>query len=103
MTFEEREEFTNEFLDKCKEVLSCKGKDYTVNGEAFGDLCETAREIGVTPEQALWVYAKKHLSAIKNYIHKGKVESEPIEMRLVDFANYMALMFALIKEKENAK
>lgn len=100
MTFEEREIATNNFFDKCKHVLNSKGKDYTFNNEAFGELKDTAKDLGISPEKVLWVYAKKHYSAIKNYVHSGKLESEPIEMRIVDFANYMALLFALIQEKE---
>lgn len=100
MTFEERERITDEFFEKCRDLLNSKGQDYTTNNEAFGELKDTAKELGIPPEKVLWVYAKKHYSAIKNYIHKGKLESEPIEMRLVDFSNYMALLYALIQEKE---
>lgn len=99
MTLEERQKLTDEFFDTCKETLSCKGKDYNPD-EAFKELKETAEDMGVEPVKVLWILVRKHLSAVKAFVQNGKVESEPIKMRLVDVANYMALIYALTKEKE---
>lgn len=103
MDFKTRQEKTDKFFKLCESVLNNKGQDYTIDGEAFREVKEIALEVGISPEKVLWIYARKHYTAIKNYIHKGKLESEPIAMRLVDLANYLALLSALIEEKNESQ
>lgn len=100
MNMEQRKIVTDSFFKKCQEVLDNKGKDYQREGEAFGDMKEISNEIGVEVEKVLWVFLRKHYTAIKNYVRTGQLESEPIELRLVDLVNYCALMHCLLIEKE---
>ena len=95
MKLSERQNFTEKFFKECSELLSKKGKDYNPDGKAFKDVYETAQEIGMSPEKVLWIHFKKHYTAIKAYIKKGKTESEPIDERLKDLANYCNLMYVL--------
>ena len=101
MTFEERQAKTDKFFEDCKQILLKKGADYTVDNDAFKDLRAVAEEVEVPPLKLLWIFMRKHLSSVKNYIKKGKVESEPIEERLKDIANYCSLINALIEEEKS--
>lgn len=98
MTFEERSRITDRFFEDCKTILNKKGADYTIDNDAFKDLKAIAEEIDTAPIKVMWIFFRKHLSAVKNFIKRGKVESEPIEERLKDLANYCALIHALIQE-----
>lgn len=97
MTYEERQALTDKFFEECKKIMLKKGPDYTVNGQAFKDCDETADDIGCSPLAVLWIGFRKHLAAVKNFIKYGKVESEPIDGRLMDAANYLSLMYAKIE------
>lgn len=97
MNLKERQEATDEFFAGCKKIMVGKSKDYNPDGTAFQETETEAKEIQVTPLKVLWILMRKHLSAIISYIQKDGLASEPIESRLMDVANYMALMYAWIK------
>lgn len=99
MNLEQREILTDKFIEKMQKILKTKGRDYTIDDDPFKDLREIAQDLDISPMKVMWVFARKHLSAIKNYIKTGRVESEPIEERLIDLANYCALLYALINEE----
>ena len=100
MTIEERNKFLKVFFKSCEEVLETKGRDYTPDGIAFSDVIDTANDIGITPEKVLWIAMKKHISAVKSYVKYGRLESEPIKNRLIDIANYAALIAVLLETKK---
>jgi len=83
----------------CNSLLGSKGKDYTLNSEDRLRNFKSFKEFGITEKKAWLVYAKKHFDAICSYI-AGNTESEPIEQRLFDLANYVKLLYCLIKEEE---
>lgn len=97
----------NRIITRCLEVLKAKGADYTIgnlNGDRLHNFRAAANFCHMTPTQALGVYLYKHMAAIFAYIHQGKVESEPIEERIVDAINYLLLLGKLVAEpkKEQA-
>ncbi len=102
MNIEERNAKLNEFFDECKAILISKGKDYNPTNIAFDDLNEAAKDIDRGPIQVLWVYMSKHISAIRSFVRKGNVASEPIRSRLMDAANYCAMM-AVLQDSEKRK
>lgn len=102
MNIEERNAKLNEFFDECKTILISKGKDYNPTGIAFDDLNEVAKDIGRGPIQVLWVYISKHISAVRTFVRKGDVASEPIRSRLIDIANYCS-MLAVLQDSEKRK
>ncbi len=100
MDLKQQEKAFKDFRELCASITSTKNKDYCPDGIAFEEIKETAEEVGIKPSQALWVHFKKHFSAVKSYMQRGHVESEPIQGRLVDMANYCALLHMLIIEEE---
>jgi len=92
-----RERLTDEFFVECRSILEKKGKDYSPDDEAFGEIIKMARATNTSPEQVMFIYMFKHWSAIQSYVKRGRVESEEIHGRLSDLANYAALMSAFIK------
>ena len=88
-------------LRTCDNVLLHKGNDYTQGKEGeFGTLksfYDSAEDVGIEPFQVLYVLLNKHLSAIRSFLKRGQVESEPIESRIVDAINYLFLLYKMIQ------
>ena len=49
----------------------------------------------------MWVLIRKHMTAIREFINSQKVESEPINARLIDVANQMALLDIIINREKD--
>lgn len=80
------------------EINRTKGNDYAGEEDALLNFKESARRLGLTPEQVWAVYADKHWSAVMTYCRNGRVESEGIEGRLHDAILYCFLLLGLIRE-----
>lgn len=83
------------------ELIIRKGNDYTVRNAQEDRLWNfkfVAGLVGITPMQALGVYWLKHVLAICTFIKYGKVDSEGVEGRFLDEANYNLLGKALADE-----
>jgi hypothetical protein len=90
-------------VKELEDLLVNKGKEYAGDHDALGNF-KNANDLGVTPEQKLFIFLDKHLSSIKSYIKHGKVFSnEPIEGRISDAINYLFLLRCLIVEKKQAE
>lgn len=100
MNLSEQNLAAGEFFSNCMKLLNRKGRDYTTDGDAFKNTLTIAEEVGISPEKVIWIYLRKHLSAIQRYILSESLESEPIEGRLQDAVNYLALLHVLIKCKK---
>lgn len=99
MDLKERNDRIRDFFREAEAILIAKGKDYNPTGIAFEDIKQTAKDLGVVPEKVLWVFMTKHIAAVRSYIEKGAVASEPVDGRLKDLANYCAMMAVLIGDK----
>ncbi len=79
-----------------------KGSDYSdpdSSGDEVKSFKDYAEATAITPLQAFGVLYAKHQSAIWRFIkNKGRLESEPIESRIIDSINYMILLAALVKD-----
>lgn len=87
------------FFNDCIALQQTKGKDYTTDGDAFKDLCDEANAMGIKPEQVLWIAMNKHYKAVRRFCRYGQTESEPIDKRLKDLANYISILAVLIEAK----
>ena len=97
------ETFDKDILDKLyeaeKSIGKTKGREYT-QGDRLDNFKRIVQEVGMTPEQCLWVYLKKHLDSIAYYVKNGKLESESLFSRVVDARVYLSLLLGLQKERE---
>ena len=104
---------TYEDFDKLLDVMNkeecgigdTKAREYT-QGDRLDNFKRLAKELGLTSKQILWVYLKKHLDSIANYIRidadckegEAPALSEPIEGRIMDARVYLSLLRGLIEE-----
>jgi hypothetical protein len=97
-------DFRDHHFDLIKGISSTKGADYAGDVDALSNFKEAARELDVSPNTIWFVYFHKHWSAIRTFLQKGDVASEPIEGRIHDAILYLFLLLALIEdEKEGAR
>lgn len=97
----EFEELVKAFRLRQDELIERKGNDYTVRNAQEDRLWNfkfVASLVGITPMQVLGVYWLKHVLAICTFIKYGKVDSEGVEGRFLDEANYNLLGKALADE-----
>lgn len=82
-------------------LMKDKGKEYTVNDtDKLKNFKSIAERLKTFPEFILLVYLLKHMDSIRNYILDGtEACDEPIEGRIIDARNYLLLLGAMIKEK----
>lgn len=102
MTSQERETTFNELQAELTKVCVAKSVDYAGKEDILLNFKTIAEALGMTKYQTWSVYAYKHWSAITNAIKHDpetpKVESEPLEGRIVDLINYLRLLHCLLVE-----
>lgn len=82
-------------------LLAAKGADYTRHDpDRLASFKRLAKELGVDPRIVWAVYAGKHWDAIVAYVKTGRAESEALQGRLDDLANYLHLLEGLVTEGE---
>ena len=101
MNVKEQLNLNRAFFNDCMDVMEPKSYDYATQGIIFVEMFRQAWELNITPQKVIWVLIRKHMTAIREFINTQKVESEPINFRLIDVANQMALLDIIInKERE---
>lgn len=97
--------FAGVFAD-CIDLIKKKNSDYT-EGAAQRDRIAHFREAAEDlelPMTKIWqVFIRKHWAAVRKFVNKGSLESEPIEGRIHDIINYMVLLLAIIEDERTAK
>jgi hypothetical protein len=84
-----------------REIWYTKGADYTIgNADRLYNFNQLAKDLGLTPRQVWYIYFAKHVNAVLAWVKTGKVESEGIEGRLIDIANYAKLGRLIAKQEE---
>lgn len=104
MTFIEFEEFRQGLHGMCEDIIHTKGREYACGSEdAFANFKRLAVETESTPLKVAYIFYRKHLDAILNYINTGGrvFSDEPIEKRFADLINYSKIMAGLAAELED--
>ena len=88
-----QERFFTDFYSQCLDIIRSKGPDYAPDGIPLLDLLATCVEANVSPPQALWVFLRKHMSAVcKHFVLDQSLTSESITSRLHDTVNYCGFL-----------
>ena len=96
--------FISDFRKEQDKLIKSKGFDYTIAGsDRLFNFKFVADLIGITPRQVAAVYWLKHVLAILTYVRYGKLESEGIDGRFIDEANYNLLMKAVCHDTRGKK
>lgn len=100
MTEEQFEQIVDRRLNKIRETLLIKGKEYRRNNDPLHNFNEASKEDNITPTRALHGFMLKHWISYKDIlddIDKGEFPSyELIDEKLGDIIVYMILQEANI-------
>lgn len=94
-------------LQSILSLSESKGREYTdEHRDRLSNFKDGAADLGMQPEQILWVYASKHLASIKTHIRdiatgNDRKLSEPIDGRIDDAILYLILLKCLLIERKN--
>ena len=90
-----------ELFSECIAIHKQAQKEYTLEaGDAFDNFNRTSQDLKLAPEKVLWIFFKKHLDGVLNYINGHKTQRESIHGRIKDAINYLALLDGMITDKE---
>lgn len=103
MNVQDFDQVAEQFQAKMRELLNTKGTDYSVDHDRLSNFKFVGQQADITPFQTWMVFACKHWTAISRFVKTGQLTDEPIEMRLIDLANYCVLLAALIHEQKELK
>jgi len=97
----ERAEYIQNLIDSCLGLLANKGAEYSRGEEDVNsNFKRVAEAIGSDPVSVAYVYFLKHIDSITNYVKTRQTPSgEPIEGRIHDAINYLAILGSLIEEQ----
>ena len=79
-------------------LITLKGADYAPERIPMTEAFFAAAELGVDVPHILWVHCRKHMSAIARWMSHGHLNSEDMRSRLLDVANYMALIDSYLND-----
>lgn len=107
MSEREFEEILTKRLDKIRNVLGTKAKEYVRNGDRLHNFNVGARLDGVSRERVLHGFLLKHYISymdMLNDMDKGILPTEEyVDEKLGDIINYFILMEQSIKNKIKSK
>lgn len=85
-------------------TMISKGKEYTIGSDdKLKNFKMVAEASGLTVKQVWQVYFMKHIASIYNFIKDGvEASNEPIEGRIMDARNYLALLRGIITEERSS-
>ncbi len=103
MTEQQFETLVNQRLEKIKQTLIEKGREYRRNQDPLHNFKRAAETLGTTREKALWGFATKHLISfldILDDVEKGKLASiHQVDEKIGDLINYLILCEASLKDR----
>lgn len=99
MRIEEQNEAVEKFFERAKNLFLSKNRDYCPNEEAFETAKACAQSCGTTTLTVLWVNFFKHVKAVETCLKTGRLETERLDSRFIDIANYAAMMYVWVKEE----
>lgn len=99
MTSEEFRAATDSILMECTKTLDAGSQEYAGDSDKLQNFKDVAELIGISPEQAAFVYFYKHVVGIAKYIKNGKEQRDTIRGREVDAIDYLLLLNGLLSER----
>lgn len=102
MTHEAFENIMRGQLDKCKNLLSAKGKEYSPSADRLLAFKRAAALQGETPAQALCGMLAKHVISVYDMCMSGNQFSmEKWDEKITDSINYLLLLTAVVREEND--
>jgi hypothetical protein len=103
MTPEKFNYVVDKVVDRCKEILCDREKQYS-DEDRISNFKKAAQVRGLSPEEILMGFKVKHEVALGDYVKKlSSGEQVPVEWiveKITDIINYHILLYALILDRK---
>lgn len=98
MQWKDQQVLFEQFVNGMRDLQQTKGREYASDTDSLANF-KAGERIGISPLQKSLVFAEKHWFSVQSYARLGKeLSNETIEGRLLDLANYVFLMYAIVQE-----
>jgi len=104
MTKNEFKEITDKLLKDCTKIRNIKSEIYATGGDRLSNFKSAAGLQRTIPERALFGMMSKHLVGLSDFVdcleNNFVVNKEEWDEKIMDSINYLILLYALLKERE---
>jgi hypothetical protein len=97
------EQVSKKFEEYHNEIMATRKagqQEYAKDTNSFENFEKLARDLNMSKEKVLWVYAMKHRDGIANYLNGNTSQREDVRGRIKDLIVYLNLLWAMIDENE---
>jgi DNA-binding MltR family transcriptional regulator len=88
-------------INKIKALLNQKGSEYATKDDKLHNFKVVANINKVTPKQALWGMASKHLYSVMKIVSEKNSSISVADEKIGDLINYLILLEALVQEQHD--
>lgn len=104
MNYDEMKDVMEDVIEEIRALREAGHKEYAGGkASAFGNFDRLAGELGIQPEEVLWVYAMKHKDGITSWIRGHKSQRESVKGRINDLIVYLILLRGMVERREAAE
>lgn len=84
---------------RSKSLLIKKGSEYSQDGDRLGQFYRAGASQGISPTQALWGMATKHITSLSDMVKDPEMYTiKQFNSKITDLRNYTFLLDALLRE-----
>lgn len=99
MTKETFNAFAKDIIQKEEELLNKKRSEYTRTDDVLDNFKRMALELNIDSKIVWWIFFKKHIDSVLNFVQTNVTHTEPILGRIMDARNYLLLLAAMVEEE----
>lgn len=104
ITYDDAKNIMNMVFAECQALRDAGQKEYAHSVDnALRNFEQTAADTGITREQVLFIFMKKHIDGISAYIKGHKSQRESVTGRINDSIVYLCLLRCMVEENNYAR
>lgn len=94
-------ELMSKIFNELHETREAGQREYAHDEDnAFANFERLAKDLGISREMVLWVYAMKHKDGIASYIKGHRSQREDVRGRIKDLIVYLVLLWGMIDDSQ---
>ena len=99
MTQDQMAQVMEQIFGRCQALRGAGQKEYAhLQENAFRNFEDVGKYTGISREQCLLVYLRKHIDGISAYVKGHKSQREDVRGRICDAIVYLCLLYGMVDE-----
>ncbi|MBT7091356.1 MAG: hypothetical protein HN932_12875 [Candidatus Marinimicrobia bacterium] len=74
--------------------------EYTMSDDHFDNFNRMSNDVDIAPRKVLWIFFKKHLDGISNFLRGRTSQREDVRGRIKDAIMYLMLLWGSIEDEK---